>query len=57
MHSEICQTFRTQIFLGNGQLRKFASHFHKKLPIRCIMWFQARKLDDDTDNKGTSKLT
>ena len=29
----------------------------KKLPLRCLTGFQERKLVDDTDNKGTSKLT
>ena len=29
----------------------------KKLPLRCLTGIQARKIGDNTDNKGTSRLT
>ena len=28
-----------------------------KIPLRCLTGFQVRKIDDDTDNKWTSKFT
>ena len=40
-----------ELFLGK---LKPASHFCKKLPLRCLAGIQVRKIDDDTDNKGTS---
>ena len=57
MHSEICQTSKMELFLGNGHLTKASSHFYKNLPLRCLMELRVRKIDDDTNNKGTSKLT
>ena len=34
-----------------------ASHFCIKLPFRYLATFRVRKIGDDTDNKGISKLT
>ena len=42
--------------LGNSWRLESASHFDKKLPLRCLTELQVRKMGDDIDNKGTSKL-
>ena len=57
MHSENCQTSEIEFSLGNSQRLNSASRFRKKLPLRCLTEPQVRKIDDITDNKGTSKLT
>ena len=38
-----------ELFLGNSSAKKF--------PLRCLTGLQVRKIVDDIDNKGTSKLT
>ena len=56
MDSENCQTSKIELSLGNSQRLNSARRFRKKLPLRCLMEPQVRKLGDITDNKGTSKL-
>ena len=57
MHSENCQTSKIELPLGNSQRQNSTSCFCKKLPLRCLMEPQVRKIGGNTDNKGTSKLT
>ena len=57
MHPEHYQTSKIELSLGNSQPLNSASRFCKKLPLRCLTGPQVRKIGDNTDNKGTSKLT
>ena len=57
MQSENCQTSKIELSLGNSQRLNSASCFRKKLPLRCLTEPQVRKIGDNTNNKGTSKLT
>ena len=57
MHSENCQTSKTELSLGNSQQLNSASCFRKMLPFGCLTEPQVRKIGDITDNKRTSKLT
>ena len=57
MHSENSQTSNIELSLENTQRLSFASHFRKKLPLRCLRESQVRKMGDITDGKGKSKLT
>ena len=57
MHSENCQISKIELLLGNSQQLDSASCFCKKLPLRCLTEPQVRKIGDNTDNEGTSKLT
>ena len=57
MHPENYQTSTIEFSLGNSQRLNSASCFCKKLPLRCLTEPQVRKIRDNADNKGTSKLT
>ena len=57
MDSENSQASKIEISLGNSQGLNSASRFRKKLALRCLTEPQVRKICDNTDNKGTSKLT
>ena len=57
IHSENYQTSEMELYLGNSWQLKPISHVCKKLPLRCLTGIQVRKIGDDTDNKGTSRLT
>ena len=57
MHPENYQTSKIEFSLGNSQRLNSASRFCKKLPLRCLTEPQVRKIRDNTDSKGTSKLT
>ena len=57
MHSENCQTSKTELSLENSQQLNSASCFRKMLPFGCLTEPQVRKIGDITDNKRTSKLT
>ena len=46
-------SFMSEIASGWNQLAIST----KKLPPRCLTRIQVRKVGDDTDNKGTSRLT
>ena len=58
IQSQNCQTSKMELYLGNSQRLKSASHFcEKKTLSRFLTGIQVRKIGDDTDNKETSKLT
>ena len=59
LHSEIGQTFKTELSLGSSQRLKSVNHFRKKLPPLTGLWgltgLWVWKIDD-IDKKDTWKL-